>query len=933
MLRWLSLIVILILLVMIGGVLAVNAGLLNPQIERRVSQTAGAPVKLGRVTIKIGWPLTVHIGASTIEHPLAHVEFRSLDLSLASFRPPYDVGIKLSQPKVQMKELPKTPAQQAARPSAGASKSTVPLIQLDFAMDGGEFDYGQIKATNISLDFDQKLLLKTPARVRFKAGVLAPFLPTVLPISIESDSLTLSEETIKSEATRTMIGGMTATLTGGSLLKEDRHRWLVSLHAPDLSKLPQPPLELPAKNWKGAVDMTIEILKENAQKSWSAAGSVQIKDMGAQMSWNKQALVITGPVILNSDFKFLYADDKFTLNKFSGQINLTSARVQVAEMLDKPAGVLFSAAAQASGDMQDLKLARASVALAQLKANFSGETQMVSPWKTKAQGDLAPVSLKGLDALLVPLRKSPVQGELAAQAEFDGLMTDPAAAHIVVKNLSLKNFLAQVDLNTAPTVQLRGPLRATVQARADLQGKQLKSAQASGQISLAGAAMVLGPLRKESNQSLSANFSLRNQGTALQIDNLEMKGFFGLLRLKGRVSDFTAPQLDTTLEAAPLDLSELRNSLPTFRDGIPKGQVRGQLKAVGQVAFAQAWNEWPLTVTGQLKATVPEYQMSAPAQATPQAPGAPPPPPPATEAQPFLPNGFLTSKLNVKISADVDRFIKDKLIAKKVSVNGDVTEGHFRGGVRIGDIFGGSAHVTDLNVPLLIKNPSIEGKAAWGQINVADALEFAKPESKTLASGRAQGSAAFETVLPSEPEFLNLLKVKGDATLAPITLSTVKIGEMINGLLAKVPGLKANPVKVEPWHGQIRGQYELSKGTLQIASLSATDVDNSELQMKGTVVLANLEGDLAGSYHWAKPTLTGCALEGNADPAGRMVIPLAMKGSLMNPGFSILTDVVGTLAGRALECEKKKLIDRVRAEGTDKLKKEVNKALKGIFGQ
>jgi hypothetical protein len=64
-----------------------------------------------------------------------------------------------------------------------------------------------------------------------------------------------------------------------------------------------------------------------------------------------------------------------------------------------------------------------------------------------------------------------------------------------------------------------------------------------------------------------------------------------------------------------------------------------------------------------------------------------------------------------------------------------------------------------------------------------------------------------------------------------------------------------------------------------------------------------------------------------------MVIPLAMKGSLMNPGFSILTDVVGTLAGRALECEKKKLIDRVRAEGTDKLKKEVNKALKGIFGQ
>ena len=124
----------------------------------------------------------------------------------------------------------------------------------------------------------------------------------------------------------------------------------------------------------------------------------------------------------------------------------------------------------------------------------------------------------------------------------------------------------------------------------------------------------------------------------------------------------------------------------------------------------------------------------------------------------------------------------------------------------------------------------------------------------------------------------------------------------------------------------------VAQETMQLPSFNASDVDGSELQLKGKVILSSMQADLVGSFLWVQNQIRGCIGEGNSDDKGRLIVPLAIKGDVMKPGFSILTDVVGKLAGRALECEKNKLIDKVKKDGAEGLKKELNKTLKGLFG-
>ncbi len=62
-------------------------------------------------------------------------------------------------------------------------------------------------------------------------------------------------------------------------------------------------------------------------------------------------------------------------------------------------------------------------------------------------------------------------------------------------------------------------------------------------------------------------------------------------------------------------------------------------------------------------------------------------------------------------------------------------------------------------------------------------------------------------------------------------------------------------------------------------------------------------------------------------------MPLAIKGNLMQPGVSLLSDVLGKLAVKTIECEGKKLVEKVKADGQKALEKEVKKTLENLFGK
>ena len=288
--RILVILPLVIILTVVGAILAFNMGVFHKRIEAEASRASGAKVQLGKIQLAYSWPPHITIGPSAIDHPSAGVRWSGLTLDLARVSAPYSVRLVLQDPKVDIKaEATQAPAKSPSAPTQGDGSDQKPL-HLRLEIKNGEVQSAFGKITGLDLSFEQKQLLKSPTKLALSGVITATAFPVPLPLKFESDALTLSEDAVKSPSVKVAIAGLDASLTGGSLLKEGRHRWLLNLHAPDLARLPQPPAGIPAKNWKGGVRAKVEVAKLSTRGSWSAEGDVQARDVSADVDFKQEKI-------------------------------------------------------------------------------------------------------------------------------------------------------------------------------------------------------------------------------------------------------------------------------------------------------------------------------------------------------------------------------------------------------------------------------------------------------------------------------------------------------------------------------------------------------------------------------------------------------------------------------------------------------------------
>jgi len=940
LMRILLIIPLALLLVLAGAVLAFNGGLFQDYIQREAQSALGpeARVQLGPVRLQYRWPPTLTVAPGMVDTPEANLQWQRIEAEALKVTPPYALALMLHQPQLLLKPAPKdslAPAPKVAAPAvpARAPAQPIALSLRILAKDAGvKTDMAEVSGLNFR--FEQKLLLRTPAIIHAQGSLRLKLLPVALPLSLETDSLTFSEQSVKASALKLSLGGLTANVQGTSLLQEGRHRWLVDVAVKDLGQLPQPAgADIPAKRWRGEVQLKSEINKAGADQPWQADVHFLARNVSAEIEFKHEKASVSGPFGLNAEGQFAYHLNRLSFSKLKAMADLSQARVIYGDLLSKAAGVPLKASLQAGGDQQKLKIDELIFQLWNFAGKAVGTLDLQSPWLADLRFTLQPVSLAGSERLLLPLRSSPVQGELGFSGALNGPLADPLAARVVVENLSFKKFSGMVNFEREGVAKIRGPVQVDIQAKGEWSNRQVKSAEGKGAVDFSAAALVAGPLRKEGNALLRARFNVRTQGQDMLVDEMELTSFAGNLGLKGKVGQSVVPGLDVQIQAKPLLLSELRMAMPSMRDKIPKGVLNGNWRVSGKLQMTMPWQDWPLVVNGLVDVKIPEYVMdSAPPVAQTPAAGAPAATP-APESEAFLPDGELTRKAKLAIKAQVDSFRQDTLVARAITSDGTYANGIFKGQVSVGQVFGGSVQLKNLSLPMLQANPKISGSVSWLNLVIEEALAFVKPEYKNMASGKTAGVAEFTTVMPGRPDFLNQLKVRGDVAAQPVVFNTVKIGEIINTQIAKAPAaLNLKPAKVEPLRGQAKAQFELASGVVDLPSFTGIDVDNSEIQMKGKVILSNMQGDFAGTFYWNDPPVKGCLLEGNADGRGRMIVPLAIKGDLMKPGFHLLSDVMGKLAAKAAECEGKRLVEKVKADGKEQLEKELKKKLKGIFG-
>lgn len=935
--RALLIVILLLLLAPVLAIAAFNMGLFQSSIQRTVEEKSGASVSLGPVRLLYTWPPMARVGPTVIRHPLAEVQWRELDAQLLKLTSPYSVRVHLRDPAVKMTEGSSTrTAQTPESGGGGAGGAGAPPISLELLIENGAVTAPGAQISSLNLNFRQQKLMQSAAHLNASAQVKADALPLPLAVKIVTEELNLTPESVGAKKLTATMGGLTANVHGTSLLKDGRHRWVLDLAAQNLATLPQPAGLQVAKNWRGQAHVKLEVAKDNATQPWRAEGDFQANDVGADLAFKDPRANIDGPLIVNGEGKFLYNNSQLEVPKVDLKVDLDAARVQVPDMLSKAAKVPLKVSLNGTGDQQKLKISALDFELWNLKGQARGDIDLKAPWNAQLSFNVPLVNLKGSESILIPLRASPVQGDFGLRGSLNGPLTEVMGkAKIVIEDLSLKKFSAVATYEREGLMKVRGPVKMDLQSSLEWHGG-LKAAQGRGNVDLGGAGLVLGPLRKEAGAKFDARFALRTLGNAILIDEMELASFVGNVGVKGQVKQTTPPDLAISIDAKPLNLRELRIAMPEMRDLLPKGEVTGRIKIQGKLDTAKPWHNLPIVVSGDVSADLPEYIMTAaPQPAKKPAPGAGPaqPAPAEKPGAAFLPDGELTRNLALNLKAKVNVFKKDDLQILGVNTTGRLANGKFAGDVSLREIFGGSVQLKNLEVPLLRDNPVIQGSAAWQNLITENVLGFVKPEYKTMASGRMAGTSEFSTVMPSASDFMMRLKARGDAHLEPMILSTVKIGEMINGLIAKAPMLKLKQVKSEPLRGKMKLQYELANGVLNLPSLVATDVNNSEVQLKGKVVLSNFTGDLVGTFYWAQAEVKGCILEGNADSQGRLAVPLAIQGNLMNPGTSVVGDIVSKLAGKALECEGKKVLEKAKQDGGKALEKELKKTLKNLLGK
>jgi hypothetical protein len=529
------------------------------------------------------------------------------------------------------------------------------------------------------------------------------------------------------------------------------------------------------------------------------------------------------------------------------------------------------------------------------------------------------------------MQSYPAQGELALEGEIEGPLKDYKKCTIAVQSLVVKDFAAHVHFSKENAYKIKGQVRASVKADGKLVKGEVERAKITGLVDLSNAELSAGPFVKPAKSQFVLDFNMHNAQNKLQIDQLGLKSSFGVMKVSGAVEKPLDPTFALNVSMEPLNLSELRIVLPTFRELVPLGETRGKLRLQGKWIPDQPWQNEPLDVSGNLAMSLVKYEIASPTPAIDAKEKdvkneSPPPLPKA-----FLPRGHLTVGAQLQLALNVATFRKDTLLAKNLKVTGTYARGDFTGKASVDEVFGGKVNLLSIHVPMLTDRAVIQGEAQWTQMNLQEALAFADPGYKEFASGNTSGLVKFSTVMPGDAKFMQDLEAGGNLSFEPLVLYTVKLGEIINGLTAKIPGGKLKPVKAEPLNGKSDITFTLKQKLMQLQRFHALDKDQSEVNLQGRVNLEGLISDLNGEFFWAKPTVEGCLLQGNQDEKGRMKIPLIIKGPLTSPSYAALSGIAEKLLGKAVECEKNKFIEKAKTDGKKKLESEGKKLLKNLL--
>ena len=955
-------------LVLLVGAWAILPSLLEPHLKsiliKQGSESVRGDVVIGELTLRSVAPFSLRARQvqvtrtdGTLQVLLPEVDIDVGFTKLLNSFPmvKLDFRMLLKDPFFRMTIFPgkEEPKQQPVEPSSfpqlikfdssldiQITRGQVEVVLADEGKD--EADQTRLQLKNIGLLVQLKSLFNNAnpmtLNLNFLAGVKMGDFITSTPVQVSSNEIYTSEQMVEAKRINVDFGGLVMAAAGSTSMEPLQHNWLVRFQVPELSQLKVPPQFLPPGVWAGAMSGKIHFAqKANAPPYVGVQARVQ--GIRGDTEWTKDNMQVKGGVVADARIDAVYWE-KWQFKDFYLTIDLSGARLTLDPWLKKNEDerLRFQIAAKQEGN--GFRIDKGELEFTRLKAFAKGLIQSSPEGVSNLQVRVPKVNLRGFEKYFPFLKNQTLQGSLEVNGKLAGNLTKPESLAVDLSPLKLNGVSAMVNYTNKKTrVHAKGPIHLTANVELSAQGSQLNKAKATIAADLSRMSIsVADQFRKMVGQTLSLRLNANKKGDRVVIHHLALEHPAGSLTGQGTVRQPQKPIFDVSLGIDELNLRSLSRLVPPLAAYGVSGKVEGKIKGKGTYDFALGVEKSLMSLDGQLSASIPKVIVPMPdPKANPDQGIAP-----EVQPKPLLPDWPLFNNSKMKINLQVRKLMLGKSTAEKMATTLTLAGGNLKGGVSIASIFGGSARLTQLVVPMRQILPVVPMKVDLRNIDLNRAITWYMPEKRDFVKGKATLNTKVSVPWPGPEGWWKTIRADGKVDFANFFMSSLDFDQKINEALAKLPGRSGKKrVKSKGVAAALRTQFKAKDGKIEIKDLLFKTPEKNELAAAGKVGF-DLKGSLKGELRLANPPVKGSVKEANSDEQGRLIIPVEIKGDLTNPSFGIATHIIEKMLAKTLAYEKRKAVKKVETKAKSevkkvaekekkKLKQSIDKKIKGLF--
>lgn len=937
---------------------------LKDQIEIKGSEALGLRISVEAIKMNALFPFFVRL--QKVRAGDESLAFDIEEVSLKLF-PRYEndriiVGVDflVREPQVVLQKR----IEKKASSPGGGEKSTesvstwnqtifgVPLIvPLRVRVQGGQFkifydvlNYLELKSVDLNFLGASVLNHDDPLELDVTAGLKVQHSPYALelPLAVSSKTLLVSSGSVETTDMKISLGGVESFVRGKTSLDSMSHAWKLTLNVPALEKLPVPAQFLPTGVWSGGVQGAVDFRQVGGGDP-EVRANFETKNLVGDVDFKTDDLRAKGRLRALLSWNLNYIKGEVSAPRVSVSVNSDDMALSKGSLFTKKPGqpLNFRLNGYVTKNVFVLNVLKAT--LDRIRLDAAGFVGMVQGKRSDLTLRIPKTSLRGLEKMFPPLAQQPAQGTLSLEARIAG---DPfrglEGMDIIAKPVRLSGFSTTLNYRDDKSkVYVIGPVRADVQAIVRSRGSKVENTTVQGGVDLSQLEVSYGKVfQKKMGSPLKLKVKIGNKGQNLTTSGSSLSIDKGALHVSGTLSGFADPRMRLQLSMKKLPIHQILKMTGHYEAYPMDGELGGEVSVRGQWQSAKGIEASPLVVSGELSSQIRhiKYKTEPPVkgQDTPDIEV-----PKLKEVPPVVPAWKIVESMNVGFKGTIGELSYEDLKMHGVSYKVRLQKGQLAATANVQKVFGGHLAVRSLKVPVLRSNPRVQVNALAKGVQLQSLLGFALPEYKKEAAGSISLQLDTSAEMPSSVRFVSSLKGLVSLTSPELTVRSLKLSEVINQSLRKIPKAKVSPVKVEGFVGSVALIAAFADGSVKLNKLDIQSIKKDQLQLKGQM---DIEGgvNLRGAMSLAKPPMGGDIYLCNADKMGRFVVPIFVKGRWNQPSFSFASSTIEALVKKTLTCqvrrEKKKVqqkldkeLEGARESLTKDLENQAKDKLKGLF--